>query len=430
MLIGKKYVSVAVFLLLYYIYFNCIRKIALPFSAVTVPILLMLVLCIVLFSSDGKIVARGTYDIIMCFAWLFIAIVAFVDNNSLASNLVNGGMLQLYIMICFMLFAVNSTDWIKPWIKMTGVFIMIHTVATILFFFFPQLYKAYASLMFSGNARLACLRMYENGYMCGLSSHFSSNGMILGIGVMLFFEEIQNLRREKRNTGYKWLCFILTVYALILSSKRSMFIAAFAALGITYLMSNGKNIIKKVVIIIIACVLFVVLYKILETKIPGLDTLVKKFAELEGSDNGVLNGRFGLWMRAWEMFKTSPIIGHGLGSYSVYATETDAITTSAHNYYLQIAAEFGIVGLVLYAFAFAAGGLLALREMRKAFDGKYGKDSLLPLSLAFDIILFVMLYCMTSTALMYYSILVPFFIACTIPRAYRYSNKKKVAQVI
>jgi O-antigen ligase len=62
--------------------------------------------------------------------------------------------------------------------------------------------------------------------------------------------------------------------------------------------------------------------------------------------------RFKVWQIAINMFKDSPIFGRGIGLFMHYFSQYDPgelyITQYAHNCYLQILAETGIVGIVFF----------------------------------------------------------------------------------
>ena len=66
------------------------------------------------------------------------------------------------------------------------------------------------------------------------------------------------------------------------------------------------------------------------------------------------NSRWGIWRGTWEMFKQNPILGDGLNSFEYsYEHYTDDLspfsTRRAHNDFLQLLAELGIVGGILFA---------------------------------------------------------------------------------
>jgi tetratricopeptide (TPR) repeat protein/O-antigen ligase len=68
----------------------------------------------------------------------------------------------------------------------------------------------------------------------------------------------------------------------------------------------------------------------------------------------VFSARAGIWSVAWNIFQTAPILGYGPGSFHVLsAVETQIppgfYLVHAHNLFLQVAAEGGIVGIMLLA---------------------------------------------------------------------------------
>lgn len=423
-----KITSVGVFLLIYYIYMNSMRKLMIPFSGITIKLILIFVLVSSILASNGKIRITGNSDKIQSFSWILIAVYILFNNQSIVLSLVEGGLIQLYVMISFILFASSINDkWINTWFKWTEIFVMIHAIATIIFYFNSNLYTSFANYFFTGSTLVDCLKYYKSGWMCGLSSHFSSNGMILAIGFIVFFERTRFLKKKLSAKASRqvliiyYACTATVLYALILSSKRSPLIAAFFAIAITFIFAQGKNIWKRLFILMVICLTGYTVYQLIGDKIPGLTTIMDKFNALEGTSAGVLNGRGGLWSLAIEMFESNPILGKGFGSYATYAIENGAITTSAHNYYLQILSELGLVGIVLYISAFVTGIVSTRNEIKVSLANK-SQEEIMILSIALGIQIFVIIYCITSTALMYYYILIPYFLACSVPRTIRFNR--------
>ncbi|MEE0930632.1 MAG: O-antigen ligase family protein [Acutalibacteraceae bacterium] len=415
--------SCAVFLLIYYCYMNSLRRYFIPASAITVPLILAFVAVTTLITNSGKIKLYGTLDKVLCGSWFFIAVLILIDNHSLSTSFVSGGMIQLYVMICFLLFMNNDDKWIEQWLSLTIFFVGINALATIIFYFNSSLYKQFINIFFSGETITSLLNYYSKGYMCGLCTHFSSNGMILGIGTIVVFQKLKGFfikkDKNKKNTKTKVLytiVLLLVIYGLFLSSKRSPLIAAIIAIVITLLIASGKNILKKLMILIGSFGGLAILYFVAVEYIPGFDTIANKFTSLESSDAGVLNGRNYLWELAIDLFKESPLIGNGYGSYAAYAESVDAFTTSAHNYYLQILAELGIIGLILYLIAFISSVIFTAKLIVKASKINVTEEDIAALSISLGIQMFVLIYNFTATSLMYYSILIPYILSCTVPR--------------
>ena len=130
------------------------------------------------------------------------------------------------------------------------------------------------------------------------------------------------------------------------------------------------------------------------------------------------------------MISSAPIFGHGFGSYSYITEKMELFTTSTHNYYLQMFAELGIVGLLLYVSAFIFGVQLTVRQLRKMSlkSKNVSCTDMLVLKISLSIQIFVILYNLSASAMMYYPILIPYFLAvtaaCILTRKYRFIEQK------
>lgn len=430
--------SLSIFLLIYYCYMNSLRRYFIPASTITVPLLLTFVAMTTLVTNNGKIKLYGTLDKVLCGSWFLIAVLILFNNHSLSKSFISGGMIQLYVMISFLLFMSNDDKWIERWLSLSTFFVVINASATIVFYFNASLYRQFIGIFFSGETVSSLINYYNKGYMCGLCTHFSSNGMLLGIGSIVIFQKLRNLFIEEKESNkktklakfYYLIALLLVIYGLFLSSKRAPLIAAILSIVITLLIVSGKNILKKLFILFISFAGLAALYFIAVEYVPGFDTIANKFSSLESSDAGILNGRNYLWQLALDLFNESPILGSGYGGYAAYAEKVDAFTSSAHNYYLQLMAELGIVGLILYLVAFISAVVFTAKLIIKINKLGGSKEDIVVLSISLGIQIFVIIYNFTATSLMYYSILIPYILSCTVPRVmnkkYFYSDLRKI----
>lgn len=76
-------------------------------------------------------------------------------------------------------------------------------------------------------------------------------------------------------------------------------------------------------------------------------TIERIFTTGKEISSGTLNERSVIWANAYEEWEQSPILGHGLGSFRRIINRYN-VDYTAHNSYVAITAEQGIVGLVLY----------------------------------------------------------------------------------
>jgi len=84
----------------------------------------------------------------------------------------------------------------------------------------------------------------------------------------------------------------------------------------------------------------------------------------EGGDDSII-ARVEAYQTAWRMFVTSPIIGHGTGSYRAYHNEY----SYPHNILLETMAENGIIGLILLL-GFIGSVLAGVWRKLRGTDGR------------------------------------------------------------
>lgn len=86
-------------------------------------------------------------------------------------------------------------------------------------------------------------------------------------------------------------------------------------------------------------------------------TIERIFSTGKEISSGTLNERSVIWANAYEEWEESPIIGHGLGSFRRIINPYN-VDYTAHNSFVAVTAEQGIIGTVLYlaviSVAFAA----------------------------------------------------------------------------
>src|SRR5207237_4979463 len=86
------------------------------------------------------------------------------------------------------------------------------------------------------------------------------------------------------------------------------------------------------------------------------------------------------WLAGLNMVSAHPFLGVGLGNFNVRFAEFTASPTflisqgHAHNYYIQVAAEAGLIGLAAYLLLLGAIVLAGARALRATA----GRDALAP----------------------------------------------------
>lgn len=118
---------------------------------------------------------------------------------------------------------------------------------------------------------------------------------------------------------------------------------------------------------------YVVLLALLVVGLVGTEVIASRFAAADWSE---LNERRGAWADAWRIASTFPVAGTGLNTYGTATLffqqyDLDQHYVQAHNDYLQLAAEGGLLVVIP---ALVCAGLFA-RDVRRRFHEDGGSSS-------------------------------------------------------
>ncbi|MCK9615216.1 MAG: O-antigen ligase family protein [Candidatus Omnitrophica bacterium] len=156
---------------------------------------------------------------------------------------------------------------------------------------------------------------------------------------------------------------LLGFYCLIRTSSRGAWLGFLAGISFYFFVYNKK--------IAIAIPVLVILLLIITPK--GLDRVTGLFKQ----EKNTVWERTVLWKSAWGMIKERPVLGQGVNTFSEYFPKYKPADYPdlryAHNSYLQMWSEIGIVGLLLFLSIPLAILIRTLRGIKiKATKGPYG----------------------------------------------------------
>ena len=167
-----------------------------------------------------------------------------------------------------------------------------------------------------------------------------------------------------------WISFGAMLAALFFSYSRGAWIGVAAALGVTTLLVLVRSKRAATLAIVLGLVALIVVGLGEINIVPNIIT--ERFATVgdyfnfedvrgvrANDENFALVERRAHWQAAWNMFEDSPWVGVGFGNYAVaypnYALpKWDDPLGHAHNYYLNVLAEAGGIGLVAYLILWSA----------------------------------------------------------------------------
>ena len=212
------------------------------------------------------------------------------------------------------------------------------------------------------------------GRLSGALGNANETGAVLAIGVALAAGLALALR------GKPWLRLAalaavpMCLIALFLTDSRGGLLALGAVLAAGLLLARHAR--GKALIATVVAVLGVVLYVTTFATPQAREHLL--------NESGGGTGRTDIWTVGWRMVEANPVVGIGSGNYSSssvhYLLQPGVIRRDdfivdtpkvAHNTYLQVLAELGVVGLVLFLAILVyvvLSGLKAVRRFAEAGD--------------------------------------------------------------
>lgn len=150
-------------------------------------------------------------------------------------------------------------------------------------------------------------------------------------------------------TTQKWvkffyiLCIPTIMFAVFLTGTRTA--AIVAIIGLLYWIFTYRKASFRIkstfIIIFVASVIAVFSF-------APKHSVERIFSSAESIRSGTLNYRTVIWRGSIEQWAKSPIIGHGIGSLGNVLNTQHIEYDSAHNTFIHILTENGIIGLILY----------------------------------------------------------------------------------
>lgn len=201
---------------------------------------------------------------------------------------------------------------------------------------------------FVGISFVATYAVYQGLNGISRANGFYGHPMTLGGWLCIFMPLLLIEFFEKRLLGkYYWLsgiAFCVCSASLVFNGTRGAWLAVSivcAALIIYYMFKSKRNLVLSIIFIALISAVLVNNPKFMHR----LDT-IDDFTKYQSNTERIL-----IWQSAWNMFKDHPILGVGLGQYTVNYQQKYILPQAkepnlghAHNNFMQMLAENGIVG--------------------------------------------------------------------------------------
>ena len=317
----------------------------------------MAVLAVFFFAYGiGNALDIGKYYLIFLYIAIVLAgLIALIDISCLKRYRHYFIWMGVFILFqaCTLLYTTNVSQGLG-WLRNSLIIVLkITTVAIICGdeSGFKMLFKIFAWL---GGVEFLALRitgaLYEEWrlgeQLLGNANSFASIIMVYSLGSMIcFFDE-----DHPRYKLVYAILFVLDVYMNLLSGGRKFLLFQIVFIFLNYTLRGGKGHTRNLIIgTIITTGIVYVAYRLVMT-IPVLYNHIGIRLIGLGSEEGAMgvNGQSELMRRGIEFFRQSPLVGNGIASYVRYNGDYYGRYGYAHSNYVELLADYGIIGTALY----------------------------------------------------------------------------------
>lgn len=244
---------------------------------------------------------------------------------------------------------------------------------------------------------------FNEGYRAGITDHYSHNGTIIAFIVLALFAMILCEREQNRGSwlDMRHVCFVLSFLALILTAKRAHLVFCLLTMVIIYSLCNPDKIGERAVKLFIASGVVVILAALLAFTNSELVQFFSRFETL-GVD-GASQSRIKFWAVAIGLWKDNPLFGIGWfgfrNQFSTFFPNNSNDYLNAHNVFVQLLCETGIVGLVFGMIVLGWVLYSTLCMLRKTYSEEECRKFRLLLLSSSIFQVFFLLYCLTGNGL-------------------------------
>jgi O-antigen ligase len=149
---------------------------------------------------------------------------------------------------------------------------------------------------------------------------------------------------------------LVMIPGIVLTGSRGGTLSMMAALLIIPLCFNRITPLAKGTVLVTATAAFVGGAALLP------EAILKRLSSIATeATSGSMAGRREIWAAGWEQFKNHPILGVGTGAFAESINIANSKNPVAHNTYLSVAAELGVIGFLFFFLAVVRMGYEILR---------------------------------------------------------------------
>jgi putative inorganic carbon (HCO3(-)) transporter len=270
---------------------------------------------------------------------------------------------ELMRLLSYLCFYYVITSWVTTDEDIRSVFsvLLLSTILVVLFGFYQAAIGDYSGLY---NALYPiqedALKLPDfSGRITSFLSHY--NGLAGYLNMVLSFAFVIGMAAKGLLRRLGQVTFLLGSVALLLTQSRGGLIAygTIPLVSAFLLPSTRRARLKWLAGVCMALIVAGVVAGIMFERLSGVD----EFTSVT---------RLGIWAGAAGVFLSSPVLGVGFGNFSTllgnFISVPEGTVLEAHNLYLELLAETGVIGFVSFAVLVVIFLRMALRQWRTALD--------------------------------------------------------------
>lgn len=274
--------------------------------------------------------------------------------NMLTTPYVVEGRLYFFfhsLMIVLLVFLRSTVKWEKHFAKLLFIFSGIHSVCIVLQYVFPNTIMRINKVLLTDYSYTLAQSAITMNYYSGIANQAAAAGMFAVIFCAIVFCKL--LTTKKKN-GKLLIALLVGIVALLLTQKRSFFVASIFAAYFIMIIYNNKEMNKRVIRLVRNSTLAALGGWLVFIIAPSTQNVVWRFFQ----DRGLFASRETMYNTMMEWSVNSRLWGEGIG-----AAQT-TFGFGGHNIYIQVLAETGIVGFIIFYIALFALVISNIKKCR------------------------------------------------------------------
>lgn len=280
----------------------------------------------------------------------------------------------IFLLLASSLYTINTEHWSAQFMAVVKILMKI-TVVAIICGNFIGVKKLLAGFSVLGPliflTLLATGKLYEGWRLgtdlLGNANSFAHIITIMMTGAMYFAFSAE----QKKYRIVNIIFIIIDLYMIFLSGGRKFILYGVVFTYVSLVMRSKRIKIKNIIIAtIIVVVLLRIGYQIIMNTPALYSTIGIRLVGIGTTGAMGVGDQQRLMQRGIEMFKESPIFGKGIGGFQQYSSNVYGSYVYAHSNYIELLADFGLVGFILYYYRYIRS-LVRMIRYRNIIDEKY-----------------------------------------------------------